>query len=218
MARYQVARMTVRQALAELQREGLAVARRGSGVYVSDFQPIVRDELRWLASMPWVRGEPEWQDRDADEISVEELGATTEETPRYLADALDVPTGTRARLRTRRFMLGGREVMFSVARVPEAIAVRADPDGTCRGGPAAMYARLAEIGLTPTRFREDVRARLATAEEAERFAIPAGAPVLVVQRVAFCDDLPVEVTETVLDAGVYVLRYDFPARGPGPAG
>jgi GntR family transcriptional regulator len=42
MRQYQVARMTARQALAQLINEGLAVARKGSGVYVRDFRPVVR--------------------------------------------------------------------------------------------------------------------------------------------------------------------------------
>ena len=42
MRQYQVARMTARQALAQLINEGLAVARKGSGVYVREFRPVIR--------------------------------------------------------------------------------------------------------------------------------------------------------------------------------
>ena len=41
MRDYEVARMTARQAVAVLVNEGLAVPRKGAGVYVREFRPIV---------------------------------------------------------------------------------------------------------------------------------------------------------------------------------
>src|SRR5258707_5083912 len=48
MASYQVARMTARQALAQLINQGAATPRKGAGVYVRDFRPIVREGITGL--------------------------------------------------------------------------------------------------------------------------------------------------------------------------
>ncbi|MGQ0467504.1 MAG: GntR family transcriptional regulator [Sporichthyaceae bacterium] len=206
MARYKVARMTVRQALAELQREGLAVARRGSGVYVSDARPIVRDELGWLAGLPWARGEGVWTGADDRELRVEELDVARIPAPDHVTAALRLAAGTCAWARSRRYVLDRREVMLSVSWLP---ADAATPPALAEDpGPGGVYARLAEAGWAPTRFREDVRARLATPQEAQRLTLSAGAAVLTVERVAYAGDRPVEVVELLLDAAVYVLRYD----------
>ena len=53
MSEYGVARMTARQALAALISEGLAVSRKGSGVFVREFRQIVRDGVNRLASAKW---------------------------------------------------------------------------------------------------------------------------------------------------------------------
>ena len=211
MARYKVARMTVRQALAELQREGLAIARRGSGVYVSDPHPIVRDELRWLSGQPWERGESVWLGSDKRPLRVEELEVAQEAAPEHVAAALQISVGESAWARSRRYLLDRREVMLSVSWLPADIArapgvLEEDP------GPGGVHARLAEAGHAPVRFREDVRARLAAPAEAERLALTAGAAVLAVERVAYSEQRPVEVTELLLDAAVYVLRYDVPVE------
>jgi DNA-binding GntR family transcriptional regulator len=42
-------------------------------------------------------------------------------------------------------------------------------------------------------------------------ALSPGSPVLVVRRVARTGARPVELSESVLDAAVHVLRYDLPA-------
>jgi GntR family transcriptional regulator len=215
MARYNVARMTVRQALAELQREGLTVARRGSGVFVNDPRPIVRDELGWLAGLPWTRGESTWLGSDSRELRVEELDVSEVPAPEHVAAALDLEPEVPVWARSRRFVLDRREAMLSVSWVPADVArVRGVLD--LDPGAGGLYARLAAAGYAPTRFREDVRARLASPQEAERLAISAGAAVLAVERVAYAEERPVEVCELLLDAAVYVLRYDAAVR-PEPA-
>lgn len=207
MARYKVARMTVRQALAELQREGLAVARRGSGVYVSDARPIVCDELGWLAGLPWAREECVWTGPDERELRVEELEVARAAVPDHLAAALQLPEGAAAWVRSRRYVLDRREVMLSVSWLPDDVA--ASPGVLAEDpGPGGVYARLTEAGWAPTHFREDVRARLASPQEAERLTLAAGAAVLTVERVAYAGERPVEAVELLLDATVYVLRYD----------
>src|SRR5215469_7269546 len=48
MRDYKVARMTARQALAQLINEGLVTARKGAGVYVSDFRPAVDEPFSMI--------------------------------------------------------------------------------------------------------------------------------------------------------------------------
>lgn len=220
MARYAVARMTVRQALAELQREGLAVARRGSGVYVSDFSPVVRDEIRRLSSAPWARGESVWRDEtDARELTVDDLAVTAGPAPAHVAAALDLAVDDPVWIRSRRFVLDRRRIMLSVSWLPAAI-VEGTAITTPDPGPGGTYARLAELGYAPTRFREEIRARPASPEEAERLSLSPAGPVIALARSAFAGDRPVELNEMVLDAAVYVLRYDFaaaPAESAVPA-
>ena len=66
MERYGVARATARQALSVLINEGLAVAVRGSGIYVRAFRPLRRHgaRTRWAAgesSRPAHRWGDRWE-------------------------------------------------------------------------------------------------------------------------------------------------------------
>jgi GntR family transcriptional regulator len=217
MARYAVARMTVRQALAELQREGLAVARRGSGVYVSDFSPIVRDEIGRLSAAPWARGQSVWRaETEARDLAVDDLDVGAVPAPEHIAEALGIALGAQVWTRSRRFVLDRRRVMLSVSWLPAEIVEGSAVTGPDTG-PGGTYARLSELGYAPTRFREEVRARAASPEEAERLSLSPAAPVIALTRCAFAGDRPVELNEMVLDAAVYVLRYDFAADATGAA-
>jgi GntR family transcriptional regulator len=213
MQRYAVARMTARQALDVLQREGLAVARRGSGVYVTDFHPVVREGIKRLSGAPWNRARSIWADEAANRaLEVDSLQVAPIQAPAHIAAVLELENPAAVWARTRRFVLDGRPVMLSTAYLPAALV-----DGSLitqpNPGPGGTYARLAELGHAPTRFREEIRARPASDEEAARLGLPHAATVMALTRQAYAEQRPVEVNEMVLDAAVYVLRYDFEAGG-----
>ena len=99
--------------------------------------------------------------------------------------------------------------MLSASYFPAELVAGTPITGTDTG-PGGAYARLAELGRAPERFREEIRSRMPSADETRQLHLAAGTPVVLIRRTAFtADGSPVEVNEMVLDAVSYVLEYDF---------
>jgi GntR family transcriptional regulator len=210
MSEHAVARATARQALAQLVNWGLAEARKGSGIYVRDFRPIVRDGISRLGSSAWPSGASVWAaETEGRELSVDQVEVTEADPPDHVRTLLALEDGARVVLRSRRYVLDGKPVLISRSWLPATIAAGtaiAEPDT----GPGGIYARLAELGHEPVRFREDLRSRMPLPAETERLQIAGGTPVVEIYRLALdADGLPVEVNEMTADSSSYVFRYEF---------
>lgn len=141
-----------------------------------------------------------------DEVTVDE-----EPAAENVAARLGMAPGDAVVVRRRRFVLDGKPVLLSTSSLPAALVAGSaitQPD-TGAGG---TYARLAELGAAPARFREEVRSRMPTPEETDRLRLPAGTPVTLISRMARTEGgRTVEVNEMILDSSAYVLEYDFDA-------
>ncbi|MFB7906184.1 GntR family transcriptional regulator [Kitasatospora sp. NPDC059146] len=212
MDEYGVARMTARQALGVLQSEGIAEARKGSGVFVRDFRPLRRRGIQRLAQGQWGSGRSIWSaDIDNRSLVVDQVSVTEQGAPEHVARVLGVEPGVPMCVRHRRFVLDGKPVLLSTSYLP-AVLVAGTAITREDTGPGGTYARLAEIGAKPVHFREEVRSRMPAAEEATRLELSAGTPVILICRTAFADEgQVVELNEMILDAASYVLEYDFDA-------
>lgn len=212
MDTYGVARMTARQALGVLQHEGLTITRKGAGVFVRDFRPIVRDGIARLSRERWGTGRGIWDNEtEPRTLTVDSISVSEEKAAGYVADALGVDAGEPIIVRRRRYLLDERPVMVAVSSFPATIA-RGTAIAESDTGPGGVYARLVELGRAPVHFREDIRARMPGEPDEDLFPGDGGTPLFIVARIAYGDDgRPVELNEMTLDASVYVLRYDFDA-------
>ncbi|GAB2448303.1 GntR family transcriptional regulator [Streptosporangium sandarakinum] len=209
MGRHGIARATARQALSVLINEGLAVPRRGSGVYVRQFRPIRRHGSRRLSHEQWGRGQAIWEsDTRGRPYTVDDMNIERETAEEAVARVLG---GADVWVRRRRYSVDGRPVQLSVSHFPADLV-----DGTSitreDTGQGGVYARLSDLGHPPAHFSEEVRARMPHPHETVLLDLPAGTPVIVIFRTAYAaDGRPLEVNEMILDAASYVLQYDFDA-------
>lgn len=206
-----VARATARQALAQLVNWGLAEARKGSGIYVRDFRPVVRDGITRLGASTWPSGVSVWEtETEGRDLVVDQVDVAEEEAPpERIRLLLGLPDGAATVVRSRRYVLDGKPVLLSRSWLPALIA-SGTPIAELDPGPGGIYARLAEVGHAPARFREDLRSRMPRPEETERLAIAPGTPVVDICRIALdADETPVEVNEMTADSSAYVFRYEF---------
>lgn len=212
MAEHQVARSTARQALALLMNWGIAEARKGSGVYVREYRPIVRDGIRRLSSATWPAGRSIWEeDTTGRNLGIDQIEVREVDAPDRIRELLSLPDGASVVMRSRRFLVDGKPVMVSRSWLPASIA-----SGTAIAqadtGPGGTYARLRELGRAPARFREDLRARMLPDpdEDADRLELTPGTPVVDVTRTAYdATGTPVEVNEMTGDGSAYVFRYEW---------
>ncbi|MEU5031370.1 GntR family transcriptional regulator [Streptomyces milbemycinicus] len=207
-----VSRMTVRNALALLQQEGLAVSEHGKGVFVRPRPPVRR-----LASDRFARRHRD-QGKSAFTVEAEAAGSrpevdsleVKEERPSQdIAARLGSPRKVLAR--RRRYLLDGRPVEFATSYLPLDLA-RDTPIAQPNPGPGGIYARLEEMGHRLDHFDEEIRARMPSPAEVRMLHLASGVPVIHLIRTAFdAEGRAVEVCDTVMAADAYVLSYQLPA-------
>ncbi|WP_431784007.1 GntR family transcriptional regulator [Streptomyces chumphonensis] len=207
---YGVAKMTANSALKLLVAEGAAISRPGSGTYVREFKPILRDATKRLSRSQWATGKSIWSaDVGERPMSPADLQVYEEDAPRWVARTLGLVEGARVIVRSRRYLVDGEPVQMATSYLPADLTRDtqiAHPDA----GPGGIYKRLAELGAEPVHFSEDLRARMPNSEESKALAILPGTPVIEICRTAYTSErTAVEANRMLLDAGAYALRYSF---------
>jgi len=184
-ARFQVSQGTVRKAVDELAAEHLLVRRQGKGTFVGTHHEA-RVQFRFLRILP--------DQGEAVPAQSRFLECRRTRAPADIAQRLDVNAGDPV-IHVRR--------VLSFDGVPTVLDDIWLPGATFRGLTAERLSQYrgplyglfeTEFGVRMTRADERIRAVAAEAEVAVELNVPAGAPLLLVERVSYSyDDRPVEV-------------------------
>ncbi|NNN33154.1 GntR family transcriptional regulator [Streptomyces sp. S3(2020)] len=210
MARYQVSRPTVRNAVAALRAEGLIDVRHGKGSFVRSDSGPVAGISRYVGKTPAghfvLYGVAAWQQTEepstyrthATEATAHELELKVED-PLFGCDRLlvDPATGARAMHRTL--------IPFATAEAVPGLAEAPDAE------PATVYAMLTKAGHTLW-WSEAVQARMPLPDERTALRLPDATPVLHVSRVTCgTDDDALILEELRIGAGRAELTYRITA-------
>jgi GntR family transcriptional regulator len=201
--RFHVSRMTVRQALADLARDGFIYTRVGKGTFVSE--PKINQQLKTLTGFS--------QDMTSrgNQPSSRVLEAKLERATDSIADALHIAAGTQVVLLSR--------VRLS-DNVPLAIETVHLPHSLCPNllrhnfAVESLYHVLEhEYGFRLTRAEQTIEAALCSAHEATLLQLTLPAPVLVMERLTFTDqDLPIEHVHSVYRGDRYKFHSTLAPR------
>lgn len=196
VARFGVARMTVRQALDTLVTEGLLERSPGRGTFVAKPRPHLAPELSSFTEDMKRRGLlPESQT----------LVARREQAGPGVARALGISPGD-AVLHWKRLRRADQQVVCVEDAYLNEVML---PGFLQQGMPTSLYDALDERGLRPTWAEDAIRADLATPEECGQLELPPGSPVLRRSRRASSGDAVVEVSRSVYRADRFTIYHQL---------
>jgi len=200
-----VSRITVRQALAELERETLVVRRRGLGTFVSERLPKMTS-ISFTGFLEDLFAQVLLT--ESREVEVEQVEAGEE-----AARALQLEPGDPVmRIERVRFM-GGEPLAHTINYLPISVGANVTADAL-RETPL-MHLLERRLGVRLDEAIQTIHAVLATPELAEKLAVQEGAPLLLVQRTAYAAGRPVEyvLTHYRADRYQYTVRLGRITRG-----
>ncbi|NJA56670.1 GntR family transcriptional regulator [Streptomyces sp. NEAU-H3] len=207
-----VSKMTARNALVSLRDEGLLESQHGRGFFVRSFEPIRRNVTKRLAEELWGGGHSMWSldvvDRDLRPINEE---PATVEVPASFATLMGLEPGALVCQRARVYEVDGVPVMAATSYIPLDLA-QGTPIMQVDTGAGGLYARLADIGHKPRKFREELKSQMPSPEIAQKLRMTSGSPSPVIHIVRTAADEKgrvVEINDMVLVASRYVLEYDY---------
>ncbi len=205
-AQFGVSRITVRQALAALEREGRLMRDRGRGTFVA--QPRFEQHLTHLTSFTQdmlARGQ-----RPGALV----LRQAVLRAPANIAHLLQLDASRRRVILLRRLRLANDEpVALETAYLSEHLFPQLVQENLNN---RSLYSLLSErFGVVPTRAEQQMTATACPAPEARLLRIRPGSPVLHLRRVTYAqDDQPFEVVESFYRGDKYVFYAELRVETP----
>lgn len=185
--RYGVSRMTVRQALGELETGGLVVRRQGSGTYVSKPRSLQRGMNR-LGSFHEEMG------LDSKAVKTRLITQEVGVPPEAVATDLRLAAGQTATHLVRLRMLDKQPIAVQESWIPYLLVPGLARDGLTDG---SLYKTLQERAGVEIRWAEQkVTAAAAVGDIAALLRLPDGSPVISIRRVSYsAGNEPIEVAQ-----------------------
>jgi GntR family transcriptional regulator len=230
---FAVSRQTVNKALLRLRAEGLVRVERGIGTTVRELPMLTTTRIGRQApaqrEADEARGAFQGELASLGYTSRSDVEVSRERAPADVVRAFeddDLPEGGHRRRSRREPETAGiaivrRRKMFA-GDVPVQLATGYYPAGLAEGteieqqdtGPGGTYSRLAELGHAPVRFRERIRLRLATDDEAAFLRLDTEQRVYDLERIASdSNGRVVEVNMIVMPAHQWGLVYEWTGEG-----
>lgn len=204
---YGVSRTTVRQTMAALVNEGLITREQGKGTFVA--RPKLEQALAGFYSFTEEIFKMGLRPRS----QVLKVGVTG--ASKAVSKRLVVPEGEEVVYLTRLRLASEEPIMFETSYLPH----RRCPGLVDRDlGSRPLYDILREdFGIVPCRAREEFQPALADDYEAGWLRITAGAPVLLLERLAYAtleerEEAPIEYCHSVVRGDRCRFYVDLPRR------
>ena len=199
-AEHKVSRVTVRRALAGLEREGLIDRRRGAGTFViggAAAKPMVADLADVLSNLIEMG-------RSTD---VRLLSFGYQEPSFAVADALRLAKGERVQRSVRVRIIDGEPFSYLTTHVPERIGMTySEPELASK----PLLALLERSGVSVDRAAQEVSAVLAAPEVAAALNVGIGSALIALTRVVFdAEGRGVEHLHALYRPDRYALRIDL---------
>jgi GntR family transcriptional regulator len=183
-----ISRMTARQAVAYLERQGVLVVKPGLGTYVVE-PKLTHNPLHLL-------GFSEETIRQGGAPSSRVIEQTLATPPQSVAAGLQLPS-TAVVVKIARLRLSeGTPLLLETVFLPALLCPHLEfVDLTGQ----SLYELLAQkYGLRPVRATQTIEATLANAYEAELFGVAAGVPMLLLEGITYLSDgKPVEYFKAI---------------------
>lgn len=216
---YGVSRNTASKAIAQLSNEGVIITRYGSGAYVREAYPVRTLGPDRYARSRWANTTVEaYADERHEGSPVQQQGDQTQTVRLMEADArvakeLGVEPGTLVYERERIMTRDGQRTHMVTSYYR-----REDVEGTPivdprpgMAGQGGSFAIFTERGLAPEEIKEDLNARMPTADEVVELDLAAGDPVVELHRVTrTVDGRVIEYARGVHVASRFAWSYTFP--------
>ncbi|MGP7960326.1 GntR family transcriptional regulator [Sanguibacter sp. A247] len=206
--RFDVSRMTVRQALDALVAEGTLVREQGRGTFVAPRHADFEMRLTTFGEEARRRGlEP----------GARVLDATTMPAPPRVARALDLPEDEPVHHVSRLRTADGSPMSIESSWIPARLAPHLLADAV----PTSLYSVLRDLDLSPTWGEDTLQAADATATEAELLDMTTQRAVLRTQRRSYAGQTAVMYTQSTFRGDRYSvlvpLREARPMLVPRPS-
>jgi GntR family transcriptional regulator len=196
VAAYQVSRITVRQAIKELENMGYLQTRPGKGIYVSEAEPVYELEI--------VRSFTQTAIANRRKPGMRLLDARLAQADAEISRPLSLPIGADVIFIERLRLLDDVPVViqrdwFSASLAPGIL----DIDWTVEN--RSLYGELEEwYGVIPTRGQSTLSARLASDMEGELLELSLPAAVLTLDQIAYDSS---NRTVNISSAAYHPIRY-----------